>query len=82
VKVIDIIAAALGIPADEIRSALASAIASLGPDLAGGLVAIVAKFDEALTPVSIGSLVASLTPELTEALKLHFNPRDQPGNLA
>ena len=81
-KLVDLIAAALGFPADQIRSVLQQAADALGPDLNGGVLNLLLQFEQAVTPESINDLVGALPSELTEILKGHFNPRNQPGGFA
>lgn len=81
-KLVELIAAALGFPADQIRSVLQQAADQLGPDLNGGILNLLAQFEQAVTPDSINNLIGSLPSELTDILKGHFNPRNQPGGFA
>ena len=61
-KIGEIIAAALGIPANLVRQALLAGIDALGPDLAGGLQEILARWDEAVSPADTPPVAQSCWP--------------------
>lgn len=78
---LQLLAAAAGTPADALRAIIHAGIAA-SPDLAPLLEGFLSKLDEAVTPESIGNLALSLTPELTEIFKGHFDGRSRPSDLA